>query len=75
MRAVIYIVLTNAIDGPHTHKQLPIGLYLTTKICENRSYLHIKFYDYEDTQLLNLWVSCRYRNLTQKRLSIGLYMM
>ena len=40
-------------------------------VCENRFYLYIQFYDFEDTQLLSLWVSWRYTNLTLERLSIG----
>ena len=50
------------------HKYVHI---LCDQAYENRSYLHIQFYDFEDTQL-TLWVSYRYTNLTQQRLSIGL---
>ena len=41
------------------------------RVCENRSYLHIQFYDFEDTQL-TLWVSYRYTNLSQVGPNIGL---
>ena len=33
------------------------------QVCKNRSYLHIQFCDFEDTEL-SLWVSYRYTNLT-----------
>ena len=39
------------------------------QVCKNRSYLHIQFCDFEDTEL-SLWVSYRFTNLTQERLGL-----